>query len=341
MRRMDPTLETEPQQENPQQQPTLGERTYTTVGRAMTFVMKTMIPGAWQAVVQMLADTLPSHIQLKEAAFLDWAQIEVHTEWVEELRDQGFVDAGLYHANPMCNNLHLLVNEAYDLRAIIYEHANAGIVLDLVTLYCDGTGMTFVNRPSPGYEQPPLHPNIYLGPVRVWELLDTCLRDRPDKPRFPVSRASARRLMELEYEFGAKRLRGESLNPVEIAESYAEVVQVYAVKQPRGSKTTSKARAAAQNAPVTDAVQPVSGKQYEAVEEETSPVASVATETEVVVTPNPLATIGWRAPAQPPQPADAPEPVESEEQPAPEVTSDPQDERGQLALPFLKFGKRK
>ena len=210
--------------------PGLEERSFSLVGRAMRFVMKTVTPGAWQSVIQELAGQMPKTIELKPVPELRWGKEAKHLQFVEELRDQGFVEAGMYYASNMDTNLHLLVNEAYDIRAVVYEREDSGIVLDLVTLFGDGTGITYVNRDDPGYEQSPLHPNVYRGNVPVFELLDACLRERPQKATLPESPATAARLMELEYEFGAKRLRGEPVNPVEIADAYLEVIERFPVK---------------------------------------------------------------------------------------------------------------
>lgn len=205
--------------------PGLEERSFSLVGRAMRFVMKTVTPGAWQSVIQELAGQMPTTIELKSVPDLRWEKEPQHLQFVEELRDQGFIEAGMYYASNMDTNLHLLVNEAYDIRAVVYEREDSGIVLDLVTLFGDGTGITYVNRDDPGYEQSPLHPNVYRGNVPVFELLDACLRERPQKATLPESPATAARLMELEYQFGAKRLRGEPVNPVEIADAYLEVIE--------------------------------------------------------------------------------------------------------------------
>ena len=221
----EPELRPEPEIQPEKPEPTLEERGFSLVGRALRFVMKTVTPGAWQSVVQQMAEQLPRKIELEPASELAWEHESRHLQLVEDLQDQGFVDAGMFRAANMNTNLHLLVNEAYDIRAVVYEHGNSGIVLDLVTLFGDGTGITYVNREAPGYEQSPLHPNIYLGDVPVFDLLDTCLRERPKKARLPETPATAAPLMELEYEFGAKRLRGESVNPVEIADAYLEVIE--------------------------------------------------------------------------------------------------------------------
>lgn len=205
--------------------PGLEERSFTLVGKALRFVMKTITPGAWLSVVQQMAGQMPESIELDAAEDLAWQDEARHQQVVEELHDQGFVDAGMFVAASMHSKIHLLVNEAYDIRAVVYEYPNSGVVLDLVTLFGDGTGITYVNRDDPGHGQSPLHPNIYMGSVPVFELLDECLRERPKKAAFPVSVATAPRLMELEYEFGAKRLRGEPVNPVEIADAYLEVIE--------------------------------------------------------------------------------------------------------------------
>ena len=204
--------------------PGLEERSFSLVGRAMRFVMKTITPGVWLSVIQEMAGQMPPTIALEPTSEASWEHEARHAQFVEDLRDQGFVDAGLFKAVSVTATVHLLVNEAYDIRAVVYERYDSGIVLDLVTLYGDGTGVTYVNREDPGYEQSPLHPNIYLGDVPVFELLDTCLRDRPKKARLPVTAENAPKVMELEYQFGAKRLRGEPVNPVEIADAYLEVI---------------------------------------------------------------------------------------------------------------------
>lgn len=207
--------------------PGLEERSFTLVGKALRFVMKTITPGAWLSVVQQMAGQMPETIELDAASDLTWQEEARHQQLVEELKDQGFVDAGMFVAASMHSKIHLLVNEVYDLRAVVYEYPNSGVVLDLVTLFGDGTGITYVNRENPGHVQSPLHPNIYMGNVPVFELLDECLRERPKKAAFPVGIATAPRLMELEYKFGAKRLRGEPVNPIEIADAYLEVIEQF------------------------------------------------------------------------------------------------------------------
>jgi hypothetical protein len=191
----------------------------------MRYVMKTMIPAAWQSVVQDMARQLPTSIALQPVTDLPWENQARYLEMTEDLRDQGFVDAGTYIAASMESKIHLMVNEAYDIRAVVYERANSGLVLDLVTLFGDGTGVTYVNREDPGIEQSPLHPNVYLGDVSVVDQLETCLRERPKKARVPEPPRGAARLMELEYAFGTRRLRGESVNPVEIADAYLQAIE--------------------------------------------------------------------------------------------------------------------
>ena len=216
----------EPEKPEPEKpEPGIAERGYTLVGRAMRFVMKNMVPVAWQSVVQDMAKQLPTTIKLEPAEDLQWENEARHQQMAEDLSDQGFVDAGIYRATSMDTKIHLMVNEAYDIRAVVYEHANSEVVLDLVTLFGDGTAVTYVNREDPGIEQSPLHPNVYLGDISVVDQLETCLRERPKKARFPETPAAAARLMELEYAFGTRRLRGESVNPIEIADAYLEAIE--------------------------------------------------------------------------------------------------------------------
>jgi hypothetical protein len=207
--------------------PGLEERSFSFVGKLMRVVMQTLSPGTWQSIVQEMAGNMPSTITLENKANLRWNNEARHQQFVEDLCDQGFQEAGMFYAASMDTNLHLMVNEAYDIRAVLYEREDSGMVLDLVTLFGDGTGVTYVNREDPGYEQSPLHPNVYRGNVQVVDLLDVCLRERAQKARLPVSVETAPRLMELEYEFGAKRLRGEPVNPVEIADAYLGVIEQY------------------------------------------------------------------------------------------------------------------
>ena len=218
-------VEAESVEEPSEPGPNLEERSYTLIGRVMRMVMKTISPGAWQSVVQQMAGQMPEKIELKPVAELSWDDQKHCQELLEELHDQGFVDAGIFYAEAMDTKMKLMLNDAYDIRAVIYERANSGVVLDLVTLYGDGTGVTYVNRPDPGFAQSPLHPNVYMGQVPVYELLDKCLRERPKKAILPACAETAPRLTELEYEFGAKRLRGEPVNPIEIAEAYLELIE--------------------------------------------------------------------------------------------------------------------
>ena len=87
--------------------------------------------------------------------------------------------------------------------------------------------MTYVNRGRSGIRAISAASECVQGNVQVVDLLDVCLRERAQKARLPVSVETAPRLMELEYEFGAKRLRGEPVNPVEIADAYLGVIEQY------------------------------------------------------------------------------------------------------------------
>ena len=234
-------------------EPNLEERSYTLVGRALRFVMKTFTPSAWESVIQQMAEQLPPKIELVPSE-LQWKSAIRHEQLVEDLLDQGFADAGTYRAESMNANLHLLVNETYDIRAVVYENENSGIVLDLVTLYGDGTGVTYVNREAPGHTSSPLHPNVYLGDVPVFELLDTCLRERPKKARLPETPATAPHLMELEYEFGAKRMRGQSVNPIEMADAYLEVIENFGAHLRSEEETEGSAEESAESSSSTPAI---------------------------------------------------------------------------------------
>lgn len=265
--------ESEPDPTSQEPEPSLEERSYTLVGRALRAVMRTFTPGAWQNVVHMMAESLPARIQLVPSE-TEWADEKRHRQLAEDLRDQGFTDAGAYYADSMKSKIHLLVNEAYDIRAVVYETEQSGVVLDLVTLFGDGTGVTFVNRPDPHYASSPLHPNVYCGDVPVFELLDACLRERPKKAALPVTPATAAGLMELEYEFGAKRVRGESVNPVEIADAYLEVIE----KAPRSTESPEGPATQEQPEPPqwTGRPQHVSSAPDASAEPKTAPSATIS-----------------------------------------------------------------
>jgi hypothetical protein len=92
---------------------------------------------------------VPARLQLWAARSIDWRDAGKVQQNVAELRDLGFVDAGMYGSEALDYlRIQGMANERSSVYAAIYEHDKAGVWLDLVSLYENGDGVTHTNAPE-------------------------------------------------------------------------------------------------------------------------------------------------------------------------------------------------
>src|SRR5581483_5991777 len=95
-----------------------------------------------EAVGQRAVAKQPEQIHLAAAPDHAWADSATMAGFVTPLRDLSFSDAGTYTVDPLPVALRFLLHSSGTIYAIVYEHAKAGVWLDLVVLYEDGTSLT-------------------------------------------------------------------------------------------------------------------------------------------------------------------------------------------------------
>ena len=111
------------------------------------------------------------------------------TPRAEPMAGLGFHDAGQYTIEEIPGvNLWAFVNPSEAAYGVVYEHPMAGVAVDFVTQYEDGTGITYTTAPQGDeLDRRPGHDKVYLKEASTEELYRKFLKGRPQGARKPVS----------------------------------------------------------------------------------------------------------------------------------------------------------
>ncbi len=104
---------------------------------------------------------------------------------------RGFQDAGTHRVREMPAILRLLVHPGDALSAAIVEHDQAGLRLDLVSRYRNGTSVTFTTSESSGLDSRPGHSVVTAPGASPLALLARARSERPAGPLRPVATETA------------------------------------------------------------------------------------------------------------------------------------------------------
>jgi hypothetical protein len=133
-------------------------------------------------VAKRAGDRVPNEIHLQPATMVLWKDEDKWREAYNALEAHGFRHAGNYRVVEIGVDVQFLINDRERALACIYNHPVAGVFMDIVTRYEDGTCVTFANRGASGLDQHPQLQNRFLGDVPPKMLIGQALSERPQKP---------------------------------------------------------------------------------------------------------------------------------------------------------------
>jgi len=159
----------------------------------------------------------PDQIKLSQQAGHQWKDAAAVNRLVEPLLKRGFTDLGAYSVDVMPHvMLRFLVNPAVSVYACIYEHAKAGIWVDLVSRYDDGSGATFTTMRPTGLDPNPRETIVNAPGSSSDMLYGRMLVERPQRPLLRLDAAEVIRLFEAVYaeQILWRKTRGVSVREV-------------------------------------------------------------------------------------------------------------------------------
>jgi hypothetical protein len=139
--------------------------------------------GSLAEEVQKAAGT-PARIELVPMAVNDWDDADAVAAQAGALADLGFEKAGDFEVRPVAGlRVEAWVKPAEAVTAVVYEHPQAGVWLDLYTHYEDGTRITYLNSSvGGGVDHAPGHEVGRFPGMAAGALYRKFMAERPAKP---------------------------------------------------------------------------------------------------------------------------------------------------------------
>jgi len=168
----------------------------------------------------------PDRIALHRLAGPDWQDPSVE-EMIASLRSAGFQEAGVFSVDKMPGvKVAILVQPQDAVAANVFEHAQAGVWIELVTRYQDGTTTTLTTLPSTGQNQPSWLTTMRSGNAPAAELVRQLIHDRPIRAMKAVSLEQAPQAFEEGF---ARYMSWRKATPI-TADEIAPTVRNWALK---------------------------------------------------------------------------------------------------------------
>lgn len=133
-------------------------------------------------VARRAGNRIPNEVHLTPATMILWKDEDRWRDAYNALEQSGFRHAGNYRVQEIGVDVQFVINDRDCALACIYNHPIAGVFMDIVTRYEDGTCITFANRCASGLDQHPQLQNRFLGDIPPGELIERAIADRPLKP---------------------------------------------------------------------------------------------------------------------------------------------------------------
>jgi hypothetical protein len=133
-------------------------------------------------VAKRAGNRVPNEIHLEPATMIMWKDEDKWREAYNALESRGFRHAGNYRVPEIGVDVQFLLSDQDRAMSCIYNHPAAGVFMDIVTRYDDGTSVTFANRAASGLDQHPQLQNRFLGEIPPAELIERALHERPQQP---------------------------------------------------------------------------------------------------------------------------------------------------------------
>jgi len=159
--------------------------------------------GALQDIGRKAVEAQPDRITLGRISDPTWQDSSIG-QIISSLRAAGFQDAGAYSVDNMPGVKVAILAKSEDcVTAHVYEHAKAGIWIELATRYEDGTSTTLTTLPSTGQNQPAWLTTIRAGKAPAGDLVRQFIEER--RWRSGVMKPVSVERAPLEFEEGFAR----------------------------------------------------------------------------------------------------------------------------------------
>lgn len=153
------------------------------------FVVKAKLKGALSSLADLKYTVIPPRVHLRREETPDWHDPEGAVKLIEAVRSCGFQESAFYHIEEMDYvRLTALTNEESRVYSVVYEHDKAGVWVDFVARYEDGTALTYSTARQGGeLEQRPGDGKVYAPDLEPPVLYQRILREMPQRPLASVS----------------------------------------------------------------------------------------------------------------------------------------------------------
>ncbi|HEV3339776.1 MAG TPA: hypothetical protein VG125_05450 [Pirellulales bacterium] len=129
----------------------------------------------------------PFRINLERLPAVEWQQPDEAASLIEPLRQAGFGEVGSFAIQPGEIALVALCRPSDSIYAVVYQHPKAGVWLDLITRYQDGSRIIYCSQRDTLLDRPEHTAVRYYEGTPAQELLSRFLAERPSKPMESMS----------------------------------------------------------------------------------------------------------------------------------------------------------
>jgi hypothetical protein len=170
-----------------------------------------------EAAAQRAIEKQPDEIHLIEARAHAWSNAAAVEGQASALRSLGFSDAGIYTIDPLGVAVRFFLKASDCMYSVVYEHPKAGVWLNFIVLYEDGSNITFTTTQDRGLEQRPGHPIVYLTGATPDRLYSLAVGKAPPKGRKPLSPESIVTEFEQAWTDGIRWKKNRGVSMTEVA----------------------------------------------------------------------------------------------------------------------------
>jgi hypothetical protein len=124
----------------------------------------------------------PFRINLQRLPAVDWRQPDQADLSIEPLRQARFDEVGSFAMYPGDVSLAAFFRSSDSIYAVVYQHPKAGVWLDFITRYQDGSRITYCTRRDTLLDRAEHNVIRYFDGMPAQELLSRFLAERPNKP---------------------------------------------------------------------------------------------------------------------------------------------------------------
>lgn len=174
--------------------------------------------------------SLPARLHVSACSRGSLTHAERVGDATEALRDQGYQDLGSFAIDELPGTLVVLLLHPRDRAyAVVYDHAGAGVWLDVVSCYRDGSRWTHTTLSGHGHQARPGHTRIALPHATVHELVTRARSERPVEELSALTRTEIVARFEQGYaewcEWRTHEAAADRFRPLQLVEPGAALVE--------------------------------------------------------------------------------------------------------------------